>query len=62
MISQASPLTSLVNCTKIVDFARNSVFERQTAKNLFQHFIIVYFKKEVSCVHIWGAYFVKYAF
>ena len=37
MISQASPVTFPVNCTKIVDFARNTVFGRQMAKNFFKN-------------------------
>ena len=49
MTSQVIPVTIPANWTKVVDFARNSVFGKQVAKKkflmLFQHFIIVYFKK-----------------
>ena len=49
MTSQISPVTFPVNWTKVVDFARYSLFGKQMAKKnfkmLFRHFIIVYFKK-----------------
>ena len=56
MTSQVSPVIFPVKWTKIVDFARNSVFWggkwlKTFLKILLQHFIITYFKKEVSCVH-----------
>ena len=56
MISQVIPVIFPVKWTKIVDFARNSVFWggkwlKTFLKILLQHFIIAYFKKEVSCVH-----------
>ena len=35
MTSQVSPVTFPVNWTKIVDFAKNSVFGKQMAKKRF---------------------------
>ena len=37
MISSASPVTFPVNWAKIVDFARNTVFKRQMAENVFKN-------------------------
>ena len=56
MTSQVSPVTIPANWTKVVDFARNSVFGKQMAKKNFKccfNILLLYIlKKEVSCVHI----------
>ena len=58
MTSQVSPVTFPVNWTKVVYFARNSVFGKQMAEKTFLikccfNILLLYIlKKEVSCVHI----------
>ena len=57
MTSQVSPVTFPVNWTKVVDFARNSVFGKQMAKKnflkcCFNILLLYILKKEVSRVHI----------
>ena len=43
MISQVSPLTFPVNWTKVVDFARNSVFGKQMAQKKFLDAVSTYY-------------------
>ena len=50
MISQVSPVIFPFNWAKVADFARNSVFRRQMAKNFFKNPVsaICFFRVFVS--------------
>ena len=43
MTSQVSPVTFPVNWTKLVDFARNSVFGKQMAKKTFLNVVSTFY-------------------